>query len=227
MARPYSFLLPGLIAVALFSGCGGTSNDGFFSPLVGNAGASGSSNTGGVSSTAGAHASSGGPGSAGSGASAGSAASAGSGGSGASAGNVGSGGSPMSGGTSAGGTSGSPSAGGSAADAGSGPDASCSELVKQATQQLEAARACNVAANAMQCTGKVTNRCNCQVPVQKSDSPEAQAYLKTLQQLEAKNCPNSCTPTLCVPMPTGNAQCKSVTLSSTSGTCVASYGPLP
>jgi len=93
----------------------------------------------------------------------------------------------------------------------------------QGTRQLEAARVCNPVADALQCTGKVTNRCNCQIPVQRLDSPETKAYLDTLKQLDAKNCMPTCTAT-CAPLM--NATCNPSSSSAgpgPTGTCIASY----
>jgi hypothetical protein len=102
---------------------------------------------------------------------------------------------------------------------------SCSELLKLANQQLEAARACNVAADAMQCTGSVMTPCNCEVPVGKDTTTETKDYLATLKRLKDKDCTQVCTALACIAP--NNAQCKA-SGSSIMGTCVAtSHGPTP
>ena len=102
---------------------------------------------------------------------------------------------------------------------------SCKELLKQADQQLDAARACSLAANARQCTGSVKNTCNCDVAVQREDSAETKAYLSTLKQLKAKDCVTVCTAIACRLVDDG--ECKA-SGSGAMGLCVASNsGPLP
>jgi len=235
MTRPLIRWLPALTACALFSACGGVSETGFFGTIVDTGGTGGSSQAGATSNGgASPNASSGSPGnvagasSLGGSSSAGQATDAGgaptggvssaaagsSGTAGAAAGSSGSGGNAGIAGSSGGATS--------AGAAGATADLSCSELIKQGTRQLEAARVCNIAVDAVQCTGKVTNRCNCQVPVQRLDSPETKAYLETLKQLDAKNCMTTCTG-VCSRMT--NAECRpslSSIGSAASGSCVAS-----
>jgi hypothetical protein len=81
-----------------------------------------------------------------------------------------------------------------------------------------------VDASSLQCTGKVTNLCNCQVPVHRTDSPETKAYLKTLELIEQKKgCAFACPAVECASL--NNAQCRSSN-SSVKGTCVAvNHGP--
>ncbi|HET7543503.1 MAG TPA: hypothetical protein VFK05_26700 [Polyangiaceae bacterium] len=249
MARPICIWLPSLAAFAL-SACGG-SESGFFSDLpragaggAGHAGATahagslsssgGSANPGG----AGAPTVAGSPGSAGNLGSAGEAqTSAGSGG--ASSGGTASGGAASGGraGSNTGGTANHAGSGGSGATGGragapsagaggSSQELTCSELLKLANQQLDAARVCNLAANALQCTGTVMNTCNCEVSVQRSDSAETKAYLATLKQLKAKDCVTVCTAIVCRPVSDGD--CKSSGSGSSMGICTArSSGPLP
>ena len=240
MARAIFIWLPSTIALALCA-CGGSSEGGFFSDIVSGAGGTGHAGT---TSRAGSTSSSGGPSSAGSPSNAGSPSSAGSpstaGQGGASAGSGGaqtagasSGG--RAGSTSSGGTSGSGATGGAAAGHGGSQSGSsgsggsnqstCNELLKQANQQLDEARACNFAANSQQCTGTVKNPCNCEVSVHRDDAPETKAYLATLKQIMANNCVQVCTAALCKPVTIG--QCKQ-SGSSTMGMCVAaSNGPGP
>ena len=242
MARAIFIWLPSTIALALCA-CGGSSEGGFFSDIVSGAGGTGHAGT---TSRAGSTSSSGGPSSAGSPSNAGSPSSAGSpstaGQGGASAGSGGaqtagasSGG--RAGSTSSGGTGGSGATGGGGAAAGHGGSQSgssgsgganqstCNELLKQANQQLDEARACNFAANSQQCTGTVKNPCNCEVSVHRDDAPETKAYLATLKQIMANNCVQVCTAALCKPVTIG--QCKQ-SGSSTMGMCVAaSNGPGP
>jgi len=116
---------------------------------------------------------------------------------------------------------------GGAANAGAAGSNSedCSDLIKQANEQLEAARECRMDVDALQCTGKVTTPCNCQVPVQRSESPETKAYLKTLKLIEEKKCVTVCTAVACAAVT--NAQCRA-SGTSVMGTCVASNrGPTP
>jgi len=227
MARPIYIWLPSLTAFAL-SACGG-SESGFFSDLP-RLGAGGSGHAG-AAAHAGSVSISGGPGTpggagsptgAGSPGSAGNLGSAGeeetgAGSGGAQAGGASSGGraGANSGGTtgSHAGTGGSGAAGGragapgAAGTGGSNQELSCSELLRQANDQLDAARACSMSANARQCTGAVMNTCNCQVSVQRSDSPETKAYLATLKQIKAKDCVTVCTAIACKPVSDG--ECKS------------------
>ena len=244
MPRRIVLWLPCLTLVAL-SACGGSEN-GFFSDDTGGTG--GFSRAGAPSS---AGSSSGGPSSAGSigaGTAGQDAAGNGSGGAqsagAAPGGSTSSGGASLGGATNAGGAAGRTSGagsggsaasagqaggkggsanGGSAGSAGSNQDPSCSELTKRASQQLEAARVCNLDQEALQCTGKVTTQCGCQVPVQRTESAETKAYLKTLKEIEDKHCIIACTAIAC--MAASNAQCKA-SGSSAMGTCVAtSHGP--
>jgi hypothetical protein len=242
MARPIDLWLPSVILFAL-SACGG-SESGFFSDVPfagsGNANRAGASSSGGSPSTSGAGGSAGADsdsviagtsnsggqagGSSASGSSPGGATSgggesrAGAGGSGAAAGRgAGMAGSAQ-GGSAQGGSAQGGSAQGGSAQAGSTQQSTCSELLKLANQQLEAARECNLDVDALQCTGKVTNPCGCQVPVHRTDSAESKAYLKTLNQLEDKDCAIACTAVACTSV--NNAQCRSSS-SSAKGTCVA------
>jgi len=250
MARPIWIWLPSAIALAL-SACGGSSEGGFFSDVVSGAGGS---NFGGVSSRAGSTAGSGGPASAGASNTGGAPVSGGSpGAAGRTEAGASSGGAPTAG-TSSGGRAGSNSNGGSgggavatggggtaghgggaaaghggaqAGSGGSGNPPTCSELLKQASEQLDAARVCNFAANAQQCTGTVKNQCNCEVSVHRDDSAETKAYLATLKQLSANNCISVCTAVLCKPVIEG--QCKQ-SGSSAMGMCTAASngaGPGP
>ncbi|HEY0468030.1 MAG TPA: hypothetical protein VGC79_27710, partial [Polyangiaceae bacterium] len=126
------------------------------------------------------------------------------------------------GGSGTGGRAGAP--GDAAGTGGTNQELSCSELLKLANKQLEAARACNVAANSLQCTGTVDNPCGCEVPVQREASTETKAYLETLKQLKDKDCSQSCPKIACTLV--GDAQCQA-SGSSTTGTCVVSHGSLP
>jgi len=128
----------------------------------------------------------------------------------------------------AGGTAGSGEAGGGAGSgsggkgsAGGGNEPTCVELYAQAATELTAARACNVGANAEQCTGKVDTTCNCQVPVEKDDSPATKAYQATLKQLQSKHCSQACPAIACTPVL--NPQCRASSAGSKQGMCVASF----
>jgi len=237
MARRIYLWLPSLTVLAL-SACSGA-DTGFFSPVL-TAGAGGSSHAG-ASSSAGSTSISGSTGQAGS-PPAGGAGRTGASSGGAQTGGASSGGASTGGANSAGGVAGRAAGGaggtgasaghaganGGSANAGAGgsnPDSICKELLKQADQQLEAARECNLAADALQCTGKVTNQCGCQVPVQRTDSTATKAYLKTQQLLEDKGCIIACTAIAC-PSVT-NAQCKA-SGTGAMGTCVSTtHGPTP
>ena len=234
MARRIYLWLPCLTVLAL-SACGG-SDTGFFSPVF-TAGAGGSSHAG-ASSNAGSTSSAGSPSHAGSPDSAGQSSaggeSGGAGAGGANSGGANSGGNAgttPSGGASGGGaragaggsvaSGGRAGANGGSTNAGAGgskPDPTCNELIKQANQQLETARECNLNADALQCTGKVSNQCGCQVPVQRTDSAATKAYLKTLQLLEDKDCIIACTAVACPSV--ANADCKASGTGS-MGTCVS------
>ena len=223
MARPIIYLwLPGLTALALFSACGGVSDPGLFS-TSGGASAAGNTSTGGQSALSGAAGDDAGGSDGGS--SAAGSHSAGSGGAthaGGSAGTAagGSVGHAGASGTAGAGTSGGAgSGGGSAGSAGGGGELTCNELFTQAGQQLEAARACNIAQDITQCTGKVTSPCNCEVPVEREDSAETKAYLATLKQLDKKKCALLCPASVC--LPANHAQC-SAPASGIIGVCTAS-----
>lgn len=250
MARAICIWLPGLAAFVL-SACG-SSESPFFNDLprsgaggTGHAGAAaqagsvsssgGSSNPGSAGSTT-AAGSAGSPGELGGageeetgagsgGATGGSAAATGgtsaAGGAGAHSGGTSGGRGGAGGGGATGGRAGAPSAGAG----GSNQELSCSELLKLANQQLEAARACNLAANSLQCTGTVMNTCNCEVSVQRAESPETKAYLATLKQLKAKDCTTVCTAIACRQINDG--ECKS-SGSGSMGMCTGrSFGLLP
>ena len=248
MVRPIAFWLPGFTVFALIA-CGG-SESGFFSDVghVGSAGAS--AHAGSTSGSAGSHAgAAGSSSSAGAGAGAGNPGTAGDLGNGGrgEAGNDDGG--TESGGESSGGRAGANSGGGSAGShagaggshagaggsgataghagqsgsAGSNQEPTCSDLLKQASEQLEAARSCNPDSHSLQCTGTVKNTCNCQVPVQKSDSAETKAYLNTLKKLDDKNCATVCTAQACKLVTA--ADCKT-SGSDGAGVCTAvSIGP--
>jgi hypothetical protein len=242
MARPIYLWIPSLTVLAL-SACGGAS-DGLFSTVF-SAGAGGS-NQAGSTSSAGSISSSGSTSSAGNPSTAGQAQAGGSAGaqtggsggvpagganSGGLSGATSSGGAPGGGGSAGRGAGGSGAAAGyagekgSAGTGGASQNLSCSELIKLAGQQLDAARACNLNADALQCTDKVTNLCDCQVPVQRSDSPETKAYLKTQKLLDDKDCIVACAAILCSSV--NGAQCRA-SASTTMGTCVATnHGPGP
>ena len=250
MARRIYLWLPGLAAFAL-TACGGSAND-FFSDGGSSGRAGGSSHAGSTSSSGTGNSSSGGSagavGVAGSTSSGGSFATGGTGeggrrGAGAPSGGSNSGGSSSGGsssggraGASSGGTGGRAGAGGSNATAGHGgaqagsagaggskSDPACDDLLKQANQQLEDARACNLAASSIQCSDTVKSTCNCDVPVRRGDSTETKAYLATLKKIDDKKCSTICTAQLCKLVTI--AQCKS-TGSGTAGVCtVVSDGP--
>jgi hypothetical protein len=250
MARRIYLWLPSLSAFAL-AACGGSATD-FFSNggSSGRAGASshagsGSNSGGGNSSSAGNFNGGGNPGSAGAVGVAGSVSDGGSfatGGTGTgghsdagapsggsnSGGRAGASGAAGTGGrTGTGGSGGTAGHGGaqagSAGAGGSKNDPSCDELLKQANQQLEAARECYLTASSIQCSDTVKNTCNCDVPVRRSDSSETKAYLATLKKIDDKNCTPVCTAIACKLVT--NAQCKS-SGSGTTGVCTAvSDGP--
>jgi hypothetical protein len=135
-------------------------------------------------------------------------------------GGTGTGGTDVAGSTSSGGKT------GSAGAAGGGNGPTCSELLTQAATELTAARACNVALNAQQCTGTVETTCNCEVPVEKDNSPATKAYQATLKQIQTKRCVQACPAIACSPVI--NAQCRASTPSSTQGSCVAGFAmPTP
>jgi hypothetical protein len=243
MARPIYLWIPSLTVLAL-GACGGRADD-FFSNV--NAGAGGASHAG-SSSNAGSPSASGGPSSAGNPGSAGQIQTGGS--SGAQAGgtsSAGLGGATNNGGTTNGGTTsggggnssgaagkgaagsgaaaGQAGGNGSAGAGGTNQGQSCNELIKLAGEQLEAARTCRMDADALQCTGKVMNLCNCQVPVQRSESAETRAFQRTLKLIEDKDCAVACPAVVCTSV--SNAQCRG-SGSSVTGTCVATnHGPSP
>ena len=118
----------------------------------------------------------------------------------------------------------SPSGGGGGApQAGAGGgELGCPELLAQAEKQLEAARACNNAVDAEQCTGKVKTTCNCDVPVERADSDESDAYLETLKQIQKKKCVKVCPALACLPV--AHAVCQPSSMGSSTGQCTASFG---
>lgn len=247
MAGRICIWLPSLTVLAL-SACGG-SETGFFSDVAsagsGHGGASGHAGSSSMSSSG---SGSGNPGSAGSSNSAGAigvagdSSSAGDDGSSGGSGNAGS----ASGGTSSGGRAGATASGGTSAHAGAAgsgaaaghagsatgtagsggtnQELSCSDLLKQANQQLDDARACIPNAKLIQCTGTVKNTCGCEVPVQRDDSAETKAYLSTLKKIAAKNCATVCTAQACRLVT--DAECKSSSGPDDAGVCTAvSIGP--
>lgn len=118
------------------------------------------------------------------------------------------------------------SGGSSAGSAGAGGgQPTCQDLIAQAASQLEAARACNLARNVEQCTGKVKTTCNCEVPVENQNSAETQAYEATLKQINQKKCVQICPAIACTPV--NRAQCRASNVGSSAGTCIASFGPTP
>jgi hypothetical protein len=133
------------------------------------------------------------------------------------------------GGASTGGSAGAGTAGSAGSGAGAGGGSSeptCSQLLTQASTELTAARACNLAVNAEQCTGAVETVCNCQVPVEKDDSVATKAYGATLKQLNAKHCSQVCPAIACAPVL--RATCRADGPGTTKGSCVAGFGvPTP
>jgi hypothetical protein len=125
------------------------------------------------------------------------------------------------GGSAGSGVAGGGSGSGGKGSAGGGNEPTCSELFTQAATELTVARACNVAADAEQCTGQVDTTCNCQVPVEKDDSPATKAYQATLKQIQSKHCSQVCPAIACSPV--FNAQCRATSPGSNKGTCVASF----
>lgn len=227
----------GAAVFAAFVACGGVSDPDLFSPgsSAGAAGSSshagapasgagapasggasaagGASNTGGDSSAAGAGSSEGGEENGGSSAAGSSGAAQAGAGNGAGASVGGS----ANGGASNGGSAGSqPNAGSAGSD-----DETCQTLFAKANQQLAAAQVCNLAADAMQCTGTVKNLCKCEVPVNREESAESKAYQATLAQLDNKKCSQVCAAIAC--FPATHATCRANTFGSTAGTCTVSY----
>jgi hypothetical protein len=244
MARTIARCLIGVASFALFGACGGVNDPGLFSPGS-SAGAAGSADQGGATAAGGAAAHGGAPAHGGANGSAGGAVVAGGtseagadngGSTAAGAANAGSGGTAQAGaagasagssnGGSAGATGGAANGGsagsfGAAGAGGSGGNLTCNELFAQASKQLQAAQACSLAADSVQCTGKVQNPCNCQVPVQRSDSAETKAYQETLKQLDKQHCVQVCSAIACLPV--AFATCKPQSVGSTVGMCVASH----
>ena len=187
------------IGLGLAVGCGGTA----FTSSDGN-GAAGGHAAGGVSS-------------AGSSGSAGSVITAGGAG-----GSVASGGQTDSSGSDSGGSAGTGNQAGSSGSGGSGP--TCAQLFTRASKELEAATVCNPAANVQQCTGKVTEPCGCERPVESKDSLETKAYLATLEQIHQKKCAQACPAIAC--LVADHAQC-SVMTGSAVAHCAPLYPPTP
>ena len=125
-------------------------------------------------------------------------------------------------GSNPGGSAGESSQAGSAGASGSGP--TCAELYTRASKELEAATVCNPAAAAQQCTGKVTEPCGCERPVESTDSLETKAYLATIAQIHKKQCTQACPAIAC--LVADHAQC-SVTTGSTVAHCSPLFPPVP
>jgi len=222
MTRRIALWLPCLAASTVFSACGGVADPTLFS----NSGRAGGGSQGGESSSAGAD-----PGPGGATSHAGSTGVAGdevggasseggaSSGGGAAQGGAAQGGASHGGAAQGGAAQGGAAQGGNAGSGGTSGELTCSELFALAEKQLAAARVCNIAADSLQCTGKVSTLCGCQVPVERANSAETNAYLATQKQIEKQHCVQLCPAIACFPV--NSAQCKA-SPGSTAGTCVAS-----
>ena len=232
MTRRIALWLPCLAASTVFSACGGVADPTLFS----NSGRAGGGSQGGESSSAGAdpgpggatsHAGStgvagdevGGASSEGGASSGGGAAQGGAAQGGAAHGGAAQGGASHGGAAQGGAAQGGAAQGGNAGSGGTSGELTCSELFALAEKQLAAARVCNIAADSLQCTGKVSTLCGCQVPVERANSAETNAYLATQKQIEKQHCVQLCPAIACFPV--NSAQCKA-SPGSTAGTCVAS-----
>ncbi len=234
VARLTHLLAPSAFVFALFA-CGGASDPGLFSG--GGASAGTHNNSAGASNSAGSPGTAGdastppseggdstvggsvgvaGQDSGGSNSSGGSAAGSDTGGSAGSTAHAGAGGSAAGAGGSSAGSAGTAGTGGSVST-----EPTCKDLYAKAATQLEAARACNVAKNAEQCTGTVKTTCNCEVPVESEGSAETQAYEATLKQINQKKCSQVCAAIACSPV--NHAQCRANSASTVVGTCVSNF----
>jgi hypothetical protein len=119
------------------------------------------------------------------------------------------------GGSTMGGTAGSGAGAGKGGNAGKGGKADCQELLALASEALAEAQVCNLAVNALQCTGTVQDLCGCHVPVNDADSNATRKYLAALEA--AKDCPVACTAVVCIdPV---FVTCVRTTAGSSSGRC--------
>ncbi len=115
-------------------------------------------------------------------------------------------------------------AGGVPGGGGAGGAASCSDLIRRADAELQAAQSCNVALNRVTCVDTVLSLCNCPVIIDMLSLPAAQSYLATKAEIEArKDCLIGCPAVLCrVP---GEGRCQPPE-TGVIGTCVDGTMPL-
>ncbi len=122
-------------------------------------------------------------------------------------------------GTAGAGTAGAGTAGAGTAGAGTAGSTGdpCTSLMAKASAALASATECNPAADALQCTGVVSDLCGCDVSVNQKDSQATQAYLSYQKQISMMGCVQSCTDVLCQAFTTG--VCQTNMTSSTGGIC--------
>jgi hypothetical protein len=113
----------------------------------------------------------------------------------------------------AGGTAGGQTSGGA------GGEASCDDLIRRASSELEAAQRCDMSMNRITCVDTVLSLCDCPVIVDMLGMPATQAYLATKAEIEARKCPIACLAVLC--REPGQGRCQPVD-SGIIGICVDS-----
>jgi hypothetical protein len=88
-----------------------------------------------------------------------------------------------------------------------------------AESELITAQTCDLARNALQCTGSVSTVCGCQVPVEANDTAATRAYLATLKSFRDQHCVIACSKIAC--LPNVGAQCQPL---NSGDRCVARIG---
>jgi hypothetical protein len=100
-------------------------------------------------------------------------------------------------GTSGGAATGGAATGGKPSSGGSTGGSNCVAMRTELSALLTEAQACNLSANAQQCTGFVDSECNCPVPVNSPKSDATQAYVDAVAVYK-KACSPICAAVLCV-----------------------------
>ncbi len=102
--------------------------------------------------------------------------------------------------TDPGGTGGSGGAAGTGGQTsgGAGGLASCDDLIRRASAELQQAQSCDLRLNRVTCVDTVLSLCDCPVIIDMAGTPAVKAYLATKAELEArKDCFVGCPAVLC------------------------------